>query len=237
LDVHSFTQTASDASPASITNKVAPQIDVAGHRFSTFYHDMNRKVLPTLSLLGCLLLSGCAIRPTTMPTHHWPQPNHTRIAGVSNFGEVTPTIWRGSQPTAEGFRNLERAGVKTIINLRSSHDDLPALRDTKLQYLRIPMRAWDPDQGQFAQLTVVMQTLERLLQSPSAGPIFIHCAQGRDRTGYVVATYRRLFQQWSADDSLEEMFDYGFNRLWFRNPGHIRKLDLKLMQELLQRAP
>jgi tyrosine-protein phosphatase SIW14 len=171
-----------------------------------------------------------------MPTHPWTLPNDNLHAGVDNFGIVAPGIWRGSQPTAEGFLNLEQAGVKTILNLRYHHDDLPLLRETKLNYIRIPMRAWDPDQGEFAQLTMVMKTLDRLLQDPAAQPVFIHCAQGRDRTGYAVATYRRLFQDWSADDALEEMFGYGFNRLWIRNPGHIRKLDLELMREMLKRA-
>lgn len=191
-----------------------------------------------LRLLHCvlLILTGCTNRPTAMPTPHWTPPNDHLYPGVENFGIVAPGLWRGSQPTEEGFRNLEKAGVKTILNLRYHHDDLPLLRETKLNYVRIPMRAWDPDQGEFAQLTMVMKTVERLLKDPAAQPIFIHCAQGRDRTGYAVATYRRLFQGWSADDALEEMFDYGFNKLWIRNPGHVRKLDLDLMREMLQRA-
>ena len=34
-----------------------------------------------------------------------------------NFRKVSDALWRGSQPTREGFRNLETAGVKTIVNL------------------------------------------------------------------------------------------------------------------------
>lgn len=194
--------------------------------------------LRRLLLLCCaLLFAACATRPTTTPTHNWKQPNDTCIAGVQNFGEVSPYIWRGAQPTKEGFRNLERAGVKTILNLRSDHDDLPLLVDTKLKYLRIPMRAWDPDQGDIAQLALVMKTLERLRQDPSSRPVFIHCAGGKDRTGYSVATYRRLFENWAPDDAIQEMFDYRFNTVWFRNPTFLRKLDLERMRALLKRAP
>jgi tyrosine-protein phosphatase SIW14 len=193
------------------------------------------KYLPILC--SALLLAGCATRPTTTPTHHWRQPSDHRIVGVTNFGEVSPYIWRGGQPTDEGFRNLERAGVKTILNLRSDHDDLASLRKTKLKYLRIPMRAWDPEQGGLAQITLVMTILDRLRRDPQSRPVFIHCAGGKDRTGYIVATYRILFENWTADEAIEEMFDYRFNRLWFRNPVFLRKLDRHHLRELLKRAP
>jgi hypothetical protein len=45
------------------------------------------------------------------------------ISGVENFAKISPALWRGAQPTAEGFRSLEAAGVKTVINLRGRHDD------------------------------------------------------------------------------------------------------------------
>ena len=198
-------------------------------------YSVSLKHLPFLC--GAILLAACATRPTTTPTQHWNQPNDTRFVGVPNFGQVSPYIWRGAQPTKEGFRNLERAGVKTIRNLRSDHDDLPLLVDTKLKYLRIPMRAWDPDQGDVAQLTLVMKTLERLRHDPSSRPIFIHCAGGKDRTGYSVATYRRLFENWAPNDAIQEMFDYRFNTVWFRNPKFLRDLDLARMRALLKRAP
>src|SRR6185312_14041112 len=139
-------------------------------------------------VLCAVLLAGCATRPTATPTHTWTKPNDAAIVGVKNFGKVSPQIWRGAQPAEEGFRSLDRAGVKTILNLRSDHDDLKSLRGTKLKYLRIPMRAWDPGQGKVAQLLLVMTTLDRLRHDPKRWPVFIHCAGGKDRTGYCVAT-------------------------------------------------
>src|SRR5262245_40879679 len=85
---------------------------------------------------------GCATRPITPPTHTWAQPCDTCIAGVANFAKVSAALWRGAQPTSEGFRNLEAAGVKTIVNFRHDHDDLPLLNGTNLKYLWIPARAW-----------------------------------------------------------------------------------------------
>ena len=132
---------------------------------------------------------------------------------------------------------MERAGVKTILNLRSDHDDLALLRGTKLKYLRIPMRAWDPDQGDAAQLVLVMATLDRLRHDPKTWPIFIHCAGGKDRTGYSVAAYRMAFENWKPDDAIEEMFDYHFNTAWFRNPAFLRDLDIVSVRTHLKKAP
>ena len=196
------------------------------------------------SLLQCvfiffaaILWEGCASRPTMPPTHHWQAPDDHAIRGVANFGKVTPFLWRGAQPTAEGFRNLERAGVKTIISLRWDHDDLPFLKETKLKYLRIPMRAINPAQGGTAQLTLVLHHLTKLLQDPRHRPVFIHCLAGRDRTGYSVAAYRMAFEGWSGDDAIEEMFDYRFNRIFFRNPTFLRTLELDHLKDTLKKFP
>ena len=113
-----------------------------------------------------ILLAGCAMRPTTLPTQSWSQPCDTCISGVENFAKVSPVLWRGAQPTEEGFRNLERAGAKTVIDLRHDSDDyedFSMLGGTHLKYLRIPMRPWNPDQ---AQLVILMKVLERTLKAP-----------------------------------------------------------------------
>jgi protein tyrosine/serine phosphatase len=191
-----------------------------------------------LSRMVCgTLLVACATRPTAAPEHAWNQPNDAAIAGVKNFGVVSRQIRRGAQPTAEGFRNLERAGVKTVLNLRSDHDDVPLLTGTHLKYLRIPMHAWDPDQGQVAQLVLVMATLDRLRRNPQHSPVFVHCAAGRDRTGYTIAAYRMIFENWSADDAIEEMFDFRFNTIYFRNPEFLRRLDVGDIRRRLAKAP
>lgn len=193
--------------------------------------------LLAVSLAGCLLIARRTRRPTPSQTRTWQPPDDDRFPDLVNFGEVTPDLWRGAQPTAEGFRQLERAGIKTVVNLRSDHDDLPLLEGTGLKYLRIPMRAWNPFQGKDGQLALVLITLERLLADPACRPVFLHCGEGRDRTGYVLATWRRLVQGWDADDAIAEMFDYRFNRLWFRNPGYVRNVDLNRIRALMDLAP
>ena len=184
-----------------------------------------------------ILLAGCAMRPTTLPTQNWSQPCDTCIFGVENFAKVSPALWRGAQPTEEGFRNLERAGAKTVIDLRHDSDDyedFSMLGGTHLKYLRIPMRPWDPDQ---AQLVILMKVLERTLKDPDSSPVFVHCSAGKDRTGYSIATYRMVFEGWNSNDSIVEMYDFRFNALWFYNPTFLKSLDIKKVRDLMKLAP
>lgn len=181
-----------------------------------------------------ILISGCASRPATPPTRSWPAPCDTCIAGVPNFSKVSPLLWRGAQPTEGGFRNLEAAGAKTIISLREYHDDLPLLEGTKLKYLRIPMDAWDPEE---AELVLFLTALERILKDPASAPVFVHCAEGKDRTGYAIAAYRMVFENWTPEDTIHEMFDFRFNTIWFRNPGFLKNMDVARVRTLMRLAP
>lgn len=148
------------------------------------------------------------------------------VPGVINFAKVDASLWRGSQPTAEGFKNLEKLGVRTIVSFRHDNDDLPLLKGTGLNYLRIPSRAFRPKDDNIARFL-------KLMQDPAHWPVFIHCAQGRDRTGYNAAAYRMVFQGWKAEPAIAEMKAFRFNRVWVTTPGYMRNLDVERMKQRL----
>jgi protein tyrosine phosphatase (PTP) superfamily phosphohydrolase (DUF442 family) len=152
------------------------------------------------------------------------------VPGVANFAKVDGALWRGAQPTAEGFRNLERLGARTVVSFRADHDDLELLRGTGLKYLRIPSLAFHPTAPHLAAFL-------KVVQDPANWPVFIHCAQGRDRTGYNAAAYRIVVQGWTAADALAEMEAFHFNRIWISNPGFLRRLDPEAMKEAVREEP
>jgi hypothetical protein len=43
--------------------------------------------------------------------------------GVPNFGRVTDNLYRGGQPTSEGFTELRATGVGMVINFREDHSE------------------------------------------------------------------------------------------------------------------
>lgn len=179
-------------------------------------------------LFLCLgLLAPAWGQAPASPSALFASPCDDCVPGVTNFAKVSDTLWRGSQPTAEGFRNLEKLGARTIVSFRHDHDDQPLLKGTQLRYLRIPSRAFRPTERNLALFL-------KLMQDPSRGPVFIHCAQGRDRTGYNAAAYRMVVQGWAAEAAITEMMAFRFNKIWVKNPDFLRKLDVEALKQRVQ---
>jgi protein tyrosine phosphatase (PTP) superfamily phosphohydrolase (DUF442 family) len=174
------------------------------------------------------LACGVGFPQTVYPLR--PQPCDTCVQGLVNFAKLSDALWRGAQPTAEGFRELERQGVKTVVSFRHDHDDLELLKGTRLQYLRIPSRAYHPTEANVVQFL-------KVIEDPANWPVYIHCAQGRDRTGYNAAAYRMTFQGWKADDAIREMNTFHFNRIWIGNPGFLQQLDPERLKAKLKLEP
>jgi protein tyrosine/serine phosphatase len=80
-------------------------------------------------------------------------------------------------------------------------------------------------------------TFLKVLEDPANWPVYIHCAQGRDRTGYNAAAYRMVVQGWSAAEALEEMNAFHFNRIWVGNPGFMERLDVEALKGKLKQEP
>ncbi|HEX8914140.1 MAG TPA: tyrosine-protein phosphatase [Humisphaera sp.] len=146
------------------------------------------------------------------------------ITGVGNFAWVSPTLCRGEQPTAEGFRELERLGVRTVVNLRAQHDDRPMLTGTSLGYVRIPCSAWGVDAEHLRQFLAVVN-------DPARQPVFVHCQHGADRTGFVVAGYRMVEMGWDARSAEAELRGFGYHPIWFRIPATLLRLDVASLRD------
>jgi tyrosine-protein phosphatase SIW14 len=143
----------------------------------------------------------------------------TKIAGVGNFAQLSPALYRGEQPTREGFAELKKLGIKTVVNLRSFHDDSRLLEGTGLRYFRMHEKAWHPeDEDVVAFLNIVA--------NPENQPVFVHCQQGSDRTGYAVAAYRMVEQGWSADDAIAEMHHFAFHTIWIDIPKYLKQFNV-----------
>src|SRR5262249_46294157 len=60
---------------------------------------------------------------------------------IENFGQVNDHIFRGGQPSAEGFRQLAGIGVKTVIDLRgdSEKNARAQAEEAGLHYINLPL--------------------------------------------------------------------------------------------------
>jgi protein tyrosine/serine phosphatase len=152
------------------------------------------------------------------------------LAGCPNLHKVSDTLYRGAQPTQEGFENLKKLGIKTVINLRDHHSDEDLLQNVELRYISIPIDTWD----------IKTQTVVEFLRTacdPNAAPVFVHCQHGADRTGTMVAAYRMVVQDWDASRAIMEMTHggFGYHPLWSELPAFVRKLDVEKIKKELEK--
>lgn len=177
---------------------------------------------------GLILLGACGLEAQVLAVPPAPaKPCDDCIPGVQNFAQVSDALWRGAQPTARGFREMEKMGLRTVVSFRHDHDDLPLLKGTQVKYLRIPSLAFYPKEQHLLRFL-------KVIEDPANWPVFIHCAQGRDRTGYNAAAYRMVVQGWGAEETLQEMHQFRFNKIWVGNPRYIKRLDVPRLREKLK---
>jgi tyrosine-protein phosphatase SIW14 len=197
--------------------------------------------LGRLSLV--LFISSCTQLPLELPSPtHASQPPTDKYAGLGNFGKVTDHIWRGAQPTAAGYKNLvERGKVKSFLSLRRGvNRDIGDLEVAKLpgaQCFQVSMKEWDPGQDNLRRLAMAVKTLKKLSENPKMRPVYVHCQARKNRTGFVVATYRMAYQGWTADEAIREMRAYRFYRVYSRDEIFLKNLDVPHLREIIKQLP
>src|SRR5215469_2792638 len=97
---------------------------------------MNRFIVSIIICLFVVIGSATAQTSTNRPAS-WAQP--MTLAGVPNFYQVTPNLYRGAQPTADGMKKLQALGVRFIVSLRLLRSDEHAVYGTGLKRLSLGM--------------------------------------------------------------------------------------------------
>ena len=152
----------------------------------------------------------------------WAEP--LELPGAPNLHRVSKNLYRGAQPTAEGMKQLEKLGVKTVVNLRSRRSDRDEIEGTDLAYEHIRMTMSNPAPEKVIRFL-------KIATDSSRTPVFVHCKHGADRTGTVIAIYRIGIEGWSKDEAVEEMTKggFGYHRMWKNLVDYIRELDVDAM--------
>ena len=123
------------------------------------------------------------------------------IAGIERFQKVSDNLYRGAQPSDQSYPELAKLGVTTVLDLRrpdehSTGAEAKLVESSGMHYVNVPMTGWEtPTPAQIAQVRAVMDT---------GGVVFVHCKQGRDRTGTVTALYRIEHEGWANDRAYAE---------------------------------
>ena len=178
----------------------------------------------------CLLFSGCvhadqAAHPAqkTRPAH-WAR--HMEISGLPNFHQVSPVLYRSAQPLKQGFAELKKMGIQTVVNLRASHSDEEMLKNTGLKYESIPINTWGLKEADAVRFL-------KIVTDPAKTPVLLHCKHGADRTGTLVAVYRILLCGWTKEEALKEMTEggFGFHSVWKNLIRFVENLDTETIRK------
>jgi protein tyrosine phosphatase (PTP) superfamily phosphohydrolase (DUF442 family) len=153
----------------------------------------------------------------------WAQP--LAVPPLKNFYKVSDDLYRGAQPTQEGFLALARLGVKTDINLRLGGSDTGLVAGTPLALVEIPAEPWNLEFKEVVAFLSVVADRQR-------APVFVHCSHGADRTGAMTAIYRIAIQGWSKQDAIGEMTHggFGYHAIWENLPAFIATLDIDALK-------
>jgi protein tyrosine phosphatase (PTP) superfamily phosphohydrolase (DUF442 family) len=140
--------------------------------------------------------------------------------GIKNFDKVDANVYRGGQPTDEGFRYLAKIGVKTIVDLREadgrSKAEKRVVAGAGMKYVNVPMTGLTPPTE--AEITRILA----LLEDNANGPVFVHCRRGADRTGAVIAAYHIDRHNWDNGRALNDAKAHSMSFFQFPRQNFIR---------------
>ena len=138
--------------------------------------------------------------------------NKTEVSKVNikNFGQMDDRFFRGAQPKENQYQELAALGITTVIDLQDDPTSYEKqnVEALGMKYINIPMSDKD-----YPESTKIDQFL-KLVNDPSTGKFYVHCAGGRHRTGVMGAVYRFNLYNWNYDQVYAEMKKYDFYTRW-----------------------
>jgi tyrosine-protein phosphatase SIW14 len=132
--------------------------------------------------------------------------------------QVDNNLYRGARPTSrDDFADLKEIGVETILNLEGGFwgwidgnqtEDLALANQFGITQLHLPMGAlWPPvDEDIYLALDIIAKR---------KAPLYVHCLEGRDRTGIVIAAYRMQYNGYTYEAAKSEMYGHNFHKYYF----------------------
>jgi len=183
-----------------------------------------KKALLTLLLLF-VISSPCLgvesrLRPTT-----WGTPIISE--NLENWYKVDELVYRSEQPNDMGMAEIERFGIRRVLNLREFHNDEDEVKGTGLKTFHLPINA-----AKIADADVI-EALKIITSSDQ--PILVHCWHGSDRTGTIVAMYRIVVQGWSRQAALDELVNggYGYHSIYANIKTYINNVDIEHIRKAI----
>ena len=168
-----------------------------------------RQHLLVYQIFGAVLLLLISFSISVKASSQYPE--------LPRIQQISERLYRGAQPRRRGLQRLTELGINTVINLRGTdaqtRADAAEAKSLGLNYFNIPLPIWGrPDD---ADVRRVME----IVNAPESGRVFVHCRDGIDRTGMIVALHRIDSEGWTTEKATAEAMSSGMRRhqYWMRD--------------------
>jgi tyrosine-protein phosphatase SIW14 len=187
--------------------------------------------LVCVTLIGIYLQKKCGLELSSLLKSKQPdleikqetqkRAKRIELPGVPNLYKVSDDLYRGAQPSNEGMRQLEKLGIKTVVNLRIVHSDRDEIQNTELSYEHIPMLTWNTQDDDVVRFL-------KIVTDSNNTPVFVHCQYGADRTGTMCAIYRIAVEGWTKNEAIDEMTKggFGYHSIFTNLTDYIQSLNI-----------
>jgi hypothetical protein len=125
---------------------------------------------------------------------------------IHRLRKVTEGLYRGSAPNPCDVLHLkDRLDIKKIVSLDKETGDKidRACKMLDIQHVKAYLNG-----DRTSLYDVLSQNLKKLLLD--GGPTFVHCAEGKDRTGLIVALFKCKYMGMDPNATIEEAKSLGF---------------------------
>lgn len=167
-----------------------------------------RGLRQTAIVVFCVCAIGPALQAQSKAKHstiaHAPA-KRISLVGVPNFGEVTPTLYRGAQPSDKGFKNLAQMGIDVIVDFRGLSLNQER-HEAAANNIKLILLSWDCR----SPSDKIAANFLQILKENAGKKIFVHCYGGIDRTGAMIAVYRMANEGWTEPEAMNEMHAFGY---------------------------
>lgn len=128
-----------------------------------------------------------------------------------NLYKVCDDVYRSEQPSSSAMKEAETLGIRSVLNLRTAHDNARHLKNCDLEALGYPIHTKGICHKDLVESLKVIRAAKK--------PILVHCWHGADRTSAIIAAYRMIEMKWTKEEAIAEFRNggFGFHEDWFPN--------------------
>jgi protein-tyrosine phosphatase len=119
---------------------------------------------------------------------------------------VSEGVYRGPHPD---FQELKKLDIQVDLSLEDNPEVIKAEREQFLmqgiEFISVPLSEFTaPSPDDLRKIVDIIQTYRGI-------NVYVHCRRGIDRTGYAIAAFRIIVDNWPLEVAYKEVIQHGHN--------------------------